>query len=55
MVEKKLALLQFVLECVRAGKITSKRIAAAHHTPSAAYSVSNRQALALLGQIHPFM
>jgi hypothetical protein len=48
-------LLQFVLERVGAGKITRKKTAAAHHTPSCAYSVSNRQALSLLEQLYPFL
>jgi len=49
-----LPLLQFVLERTGAGKITRKKTAASHHTPSCAYSVSNRQALSLLEQLHPF-
>ena len=50
-----LRLLRFVLERVGAGKITRKKTTAAHHTPSCAYSISNRQALALLEQLHPFL
>jgi hypothetical protein len=49
------ALLRFVLEAVGAGKITRKRISAAHHTPSYCYSVANRQALALLRAVHPYL
>lgn len=48
-------LLQYVLVRVGAGKITRKRVAAAHHTPSCAYSISNRQALSLLQQLAPFL
>jgi hypothetical protein len=48
-------LLEFVLERVGAGKITRKKVVADHHTPSATYSIANRQALDLLGQTHPFM
>jgi hypothetical protein len=49
------ALLEFVLQSVKAGKITRKTTAAEHHTPSFAYSISNRQALSLLKQLHPFL
>lgn len=48
-------LLDFVLECVGAGKITRKRTAAAHHTPSYCYSIANRQALALVAQLQPYL
>lgn len=48
-------LLQFVLRAVGAGKITTKRIARAHHTPSYTYAIYNRQALALLEQVIPFL
>lgn len=48
-------LLAFVLDRVGAGKITSKRAVANHHTPSFVYSVSNRQALALLEQVGPYL
>lgn len=48
-------LLEFVLECVGAGKITRKRIVAPHHTPAAVYSISNRQALSLLAQLEPYL
>jgi hypothetical protein len=48
-------LLDFVLRSVGAGKITRKRIAVAHHTPSYCYSISNRQALALLAQLHCYL
>jgi hypothetical protein len=44
-------LLEYVLNSVGAGKITGKRTYHSHHTPSYTYSISNRQALALLTQI----
>ncbi|MEJ2061326.1 MAG: LAGLIDADG family homing endonuclease [Gammaproteobacteria bacterium] len=49
------ALLKFVLDSVGVGKITSKRISQAHHTPSFTYAIYNRQALGLLKQVHPFL
>ena len=48
-------ILEFVLVCVGAGKLTRKRTSKGHHTPSYAYAVWNRQALALLAQIEPYM
>ena len=48
-------ILNFVLQRVGAGKITAKRVAKAHHSPSQAYSVWNRQALDLLLQIEPYL
>ncbi len=48
-------LLGFVLRTVGAGKITRKRIAFTHHTPSFAYAISNRQALRLLEQVQPYL
>jgi hypothetical protein len=48
-------LLEFVLERVGAGKITRKRTTAMHHTPSCTYAISNRQALALVEQLYPFL
>jgi hypothetical protein len=48
-------LLDFVLDRVGAGKITRKRISAAHHTPSYCYSIANRQALALVAQLQPYL
>jgi hypothetical protein len=48
-------LLEFVLEQVAAGKITRKRVASPRHTPSYCYSVSGRQALALIGQLLPWL
>jgi len=48
-------LLEYVLNSVGAGKITGKRTYQSHHTPSYTYTISNRQALALLNQIFPYM
>jgi len=50
-----LPLLRYVLKTVGAGKITSKRTARAHHTPSYTYAIYNRQALALLEQLSPYL
>lgn len=49
------ALLEFVLDAVGAGKITRKRTYAAGHAPGLTYAISNRQALALLEQIVPYL
>ena len=48
-----LPILEFALLSVGAGKLTRKRTERAHHTPSYAYALWNRQALALLAQIDP--
>ena len=48
-------LLEFVLKSVGAGKITGKRTYQAHHAPSFTYAISNRQALALLHQLFPYL
>ncbi len=48
-------LLEYALNTIGAGKITGKRIYQAHHTPNYTYTISNRQALALLEQILPFL
>lgn len=48
-------LLEYVLDSVGAGKITGKRTYQSHHTPSYTYTISNRQALALLNQIFPYL
>ena len=50
-----LRLLEFALEVVGAGKITRKRTCKTNHTPSFTYAIYNRQALALLEQIHPYL
>jgi hypothetical protein len=48
-------LLEYVLNSVGAGKITSKRTSQSHHTPSYTYAISNRQALVLLDQMSPYL
>jgi len=48
-------LLEFVLEKVGAGHISSKRVYSEKHFPNAAYKITNRQALDLLEQITPFL
>ncbi|MEO7761992.1 MAG: LAGLIDADG family homing endonuclease [Casimicrobiaceae bacterium] len=50
-----LPLLTYVLEAAGVGKITNKRVTKPDHTPSFAYRVTSRQAIALLAQIHPFL
>ena len=49
------AILQYVLDTIGAGKITNKRTTKSNHTPSFTFHVLNRQALALLHQIRPFL
>jgi hypothetical protein len=49
------AILIWVLNKTGVGKITDKRIARAHHTPSYTYTVANRQALAILAQCARYM
>ncbi len=49
------ALLEYVKSIVGVGRITRKRSIARNHTPSGAYQVRNRQALALLQQILPYL
>jgi len=44
-----------VLTVTGVGKITKKATAKAHHSRSFAYALYNRQALALLEQIVPFL
>jgi hypothetical protein len=48
-------LLEFVEQATGVGKITRKRTISSRHSPSFAYSVSNRQALSLLCQVVRFM
>jgi hypothetical protein len=48
-------LLEWTLLTVGAGKITGKRVTSPKHTPSFTYSITNRQALHLLGQIVPYL
>ena len=49
------ALLQFVLDVVGAGCITTKRTYAANHTPSFSYKIAKRQALDLLVQVASYL
>lgn len=48
-------LLEFIRQAIGAGKITNKRTIKAEHAPHFTYSISNRQALALLHQIAPYL
>jgi hypothetical protein len=48
-------LLEHVLAAVGVGKITRKRTYSVRHAPGLTYSVSNRQALALLEQLAPHL
>ena len=48
-------LLEYVLDTVGAGKISGKRTYQSHHTASYTYTISNRQALALLNQIFRYL
>ena len=52
-VNTELPILQYLFDHIGTGKITNKRTISARHTPSFCYSVSNRQALALLKQVTP--
>ncbi len=48
-------LLEYVLSTAGVSKITNKRTAKSHHTPSFVYAIYNRQALELLTQLFPYM
>jgi len=48
-------LLDYVLNTVGAGKITGKKAYQSHHNASYTYTISNRQGLALLTQIIPYL
>ena len=50
-----LSLLQFVLEVVGAGRITTKRTYNPRHAPNFTYQISSRQALQLLRQMAPLL
>lgn len=50
-----IALLEFVRSATGVGKITNKKPSKTSHSPSFAYAVYNRQALALLEQIQPHL
>ena len=49
------SLLEFVRQIVGAGRITAKRTYKEYHSPSFAYTVSNRQALDLVTQIASYL
>jgi hypothetical protein len=48
-------ILDFALQRIGAGKITTKKTTKAHHAPGFTYAIWNRQALSLLLQIEPFL
>lgn len=48
-------MLEFVMEVTGIGKITNKKTALKHHTPSFTFYTSNRQALGLIEQILPYL
>lgn len=48
-------LLRYVHTAIGAGRITNKRASRINHTPSVTYVIDNRQALALLEQIAPYL
>ena len=48
-------LLEFVLENVGAGKITSKRTVSKNHNRSFVFAIYNRQAIDLIRQLQPFL
>jgi LAGLIDADG-like domain len=50
-----LQLLTYVQSVIGAGRITGKARAREHHSPSFAYCITSRQALALLAQVYPFL
>jgi len=50
-----MALLQFVKQCVGAGRISNKRTYRHNHRQSATFCISNRQALYLLEQVRPYL
>lgn len=50
-----LPLLIYVRSVIGAGRITNKRRARVHHSPSFAYTLFSRQALSLLGRISSYL
>ena len=48
-------ILEFVLQRVGAGKITTKKTTKAHHAAAFTFAIWNRQALSLLMQIEPLL
>jgi len=50
-----LPLLRYIRTVIGAGRITNKRAAAIHHTPSYAYVLTGRRAISLMRQVVPFL
>lgn len=50
-----LALLEWTKKATGVGKITTKRTSSPHHSPGFTYCVANRQALAILKQVHQYL
>jgi hypothetical protein len=50
-----ICILDWVYAAVGAGKITRKRVVSPLHAPGLTYAVSNRQALALLEKVSPYL
>jgi LAGLIDADG endonuclease len=48
-------LLEYLKRVIGVGKITAKRTYSSRHTPSHAYALTSRQALALMRQIVPYL
>lgn len=48
-------LVDWALQTTRAGKITRKKPTSSHHAAGLTYVIANRQALALLEQVAPFL
>ncbi|WP_234982852.1 LAGLIDADG family homing endonuclease [Ectothiorhodosinus mongolicus] len=48
-------LLEYILETLAAGKITTKRTYSAAHSPGYTYAIYNRQAFHLLQHVSPFL
>lgn len=49
------SLLKYVRKAIGAGRITNKGAYQTNHTPSVTYVISNRQALAVLEQVKPYL
>ena len=49
------ALLRYARAAIGAGRITSKTCSRPHHSPSFAYVITGRQALAVLSQVAPYL
>lgn len=49
------ALLDWVMNSTGVGKLTTKRTARPHHAPGFTYAVANRQAMAIIDQVTPFL